>query len=177
MIAFDNGPANGDYVRYIDELTKRAAIAASAGILTDNDAGATTLAKVRKRLAAEAASRPQASAGEWVPGDTTIVASSQTTGFAPTTAVTPRETAAAAIASALMSGQMGNRLALPTHLKIGLGAIAIGVVLILAGIFWVPFNFVIVAGGGALIVWAVRMMRDASARSSATRSNQPTPTR
>ncbi|MEO8938219.1 MAG: hypothetical protein ABI277_14470 [Burkholderiaceae bacterium] len=170
MIAFDNGPANGDYVRYIDELTKRAAIAASAGILTDNDAGATTLAKVRKRLAAEAArDRPHAAAGEWVPGGTSIVASSQTTGFAPTTAVTPRETAAAAIASALMSGQMGNRLALPTHIKIGLGAIVIGIVLILAGFFWEPFNFVIVAGGGALIVWAVRMMRDTSARSSATR--------
>lgn len=170
MIGFDNGPANGDYVRYIDELTRRAAAAASAGILTDNDVGATTLARVRERLAAEAARRaPQSAADAWTPGGTAIVPSTPATGFAPPSVTTSGATAAAAIAAALMSGQTGSRLALPTHMKIGLGAVAIGIVLVLAGFLWEPFNFVVVAGGGALIAWAIRMMRDASARSSSTR--------
>ncbi len=168
MIAFDNGPANGDYVRYIDDLMKSAAIAASAGVLTSNDTGSGTLGRTRDRLAAR-----RGTSGEWMPAAGTVEHQARQdavqTGFVPQVAPTARATAAAAIASALMSGQMGGRGALATHTKVGLVAIAFGIVLVLVGFFWAPLNIILMAGGAALIAWAVRMMRDASARLTSTR--------
>ena len=159
MIAFDNGPAHGDYVRYIDDLMERGAIASTAGVLPSNDLSG-TLAQTRERL-----TRPPAndSAAEWARQN-----GAQNTGFAAPTAPTASATAAAAIASALASGQMSGS-SLPIHTKVGLAAIALGIVLIVVGFFWTPLNILVVAGGGALIAWAIRMMRDATARGSSTR--------
>lgn len=176
MISFDNGPADGDYVRYIDDLTRNAAIAASAGVLTDDD----VLGGVgrRNRLAVSPVKRadvdnPTASS-EWTPATAggaprTMQESSRTTGFGAPVAATPTATAAAAIASALMSGQVGNRPALASHAKVGLGTIVFGLLLLLVGFLWQPLNVLVMAAGGALIAWAIRMLRDASLRSSSVR--------
>ena len=179
MIAFDNGPARGDYVRYIDDLMKQAAIAASASVVMSSDAGASTLAKVRERLAAQAA-RASAVDGttQWTPAVGELERKArhdavQTTGFATPTAPTASATAAAAIASALMSGQMGGRSTLATHTKVGLSAIGIGAALLVIGFVWTPLNVLMMAGGVALIAWAVRMMRDASARLSSASPGTP----
>ena len=172
MIAFDNGPAHGDYVRYIDDLMKQGAIAASASVVMSSDAGSSTLGKVRERLAAQAA-RASTAGGTttWTPADGERERQArydavQTTGFATPIAPTASASAAAAIASALMSGQMGGRSALAMHTKVGLGAIGIGAALVVIGVLWTPLNVLVVAGGIALVAWAVRMMRDASARLS-----------
>jgi hypothetical protein len=173
MIAFDNGPADGDFVRYIDDLMRRGAIAATVGaVMSSSDAGSSTLAKVRERLAAEAARASGAAATtSWTPagGERERQArydAAQSTGFATPTAATASASAAAAITSALMSGQMGSRPALAMHTKVGLCAIGIGAALVLIGLLWTPLNVLAMAGGIALIAWSVRMMRDASARLS-----------
>jgi|GEM_PF-3953603 len=175
MIAFDNGPAHGDYVRYIDDLMKRAAIAATAGVLAPTEPSSGTLAQTRDRLAALAARSappPAASknAGEWTAAVGEIERqarqdATRTTGFATPAAPTASAMAAAAIASALASGQMGAS-SLATTTKVGLAAIGIGAVLVVVGFLWTPLNILVVAGGGALIAWAVRMMRDPSARNT-----------
>lgn len=183
MIAFDNGPANGDYVRYIDDLMKRAAIAASAGVLTSTEGSGATVGRARDQLAPRAAAQIASQASrmgssaettQWTPmpgagGRQAMADNAQGTGFAAATVATPGATAAAAIASALMSGQMGNRAALATNTKIGLGAITLGVVLGLVGFFLQPLNVLLIAGGAGLVAWAVRMMRDTSSRASSTR--------
>ena len=153
MIAFDNGPAHGDYVRYIDDLMKRAAVAATAGVLPEEPTSS-AIARVRERIAAQAA---VAAGPAPAPGS----------GFAPQN---PATTAAAAVAAALMSGQTGRRTALATHVKVGVAAIAFGILLLLIGLLVSPVNVLLLAGGGATIAWAIRMMRDASARLSSTRT-------
>lgn len=183
MIAFDNGPANGDYVRYIDDLMARAAVAASAasaasaGTLNrDDELGGGGVGRTRERLAAMAASQTASQAarhadreGSSVDGrapQRALNDSVQTTGFVAPAAATPRSTAAAAVASALMSGQVGARAALSMQARIALGAFGIGALLLLAGVLWQPFSLPIVVGGGALIAWAVRTLKDARDKAS-----------
>ena len=154
MIAFDNGPANGDYVRYIDDLMKSAATAAAAAVaspaaMLQPSGRVGPLDEARARLAAlRAAAGPAASS----------------TGFAQPVSATPTAAAAAAIASALMSGQVGGGRALASHLKVALGAIAAGVVLIFVGLLWTPLNLLVVGFGISAIVWAIRSLRDARTR-------------
>lgn len=160
MIAFDNGPAHGDYVRYIDELMKRGAIASTPGVLSTT-ASAGTLAQVRDRLAASAARATTGSSPiPWSRPD------AQGTGFAAPVAPTAGATAAAAIAAALASGQT-TASTLPLYRKVGIAAIGLGIVLIVIG-FVTPLNVVMIGGGGVLIAGAVRMMRDADARARRT---------
>ena len=156
MIAFDNGPANGDYVRYIDDLMKTAATAAAAAVaspaaMLQSSGRVGPLDEARERLAA----LKRAASG---PGETSA------TGFAAPVSATPTTAAAAAIASALMSGQVGRGRALASHLKVALGAIAAGVVLIIVGLLWTPLNLLVVGFGIAAIVWAISSLRDASTR-------------
>lgn len=156
MIAFDNGPAGGDYVRYIDDLMKRGAIAASPGVLSTSSAG--TLGEARDRLAALAARAvtDAPSSTGWSRPD------AQGTGFASPPPPSAGATAAAAIAAALASGQTAGST-LPLYRKVGIAAIVLGLVLIVLG-FTTPLSVVGLAGGGVLIAWAVRTMRDANAR-------------
>ena len=160
MIAFDNGPAHGDYVRYIDDLMKRGAIAALPGVLSTT-ASAGTVGQTRDRLAASAV---RAAIGS--PSPPWSRPDAQGTGFAAPTASSTGATAAAAIAAALASGQTAAST-LPLYRKAGIAAIVLGVVLIVIG-FVTPLNVVAIAGGGVLIAWAVRMMRDADARARRT---------
>ena len=154
MISFDNGPANGDYVRYIDDLMKRAALAASAGVLSGTDAGGNALDRTRERMTATASPSSRQ--------PTTVVRESrQTTGFAAPVAATPAATAAAAIASALMSGQTTGRAALPVRKQLALIALVAGLAMLLVGLFW-AFNIVLIAGSAALIFGAFRALREGS---------------
>ncbi len=165
MIALDNTPAHGDYVRYIDDLMKRAALAAPAVVSSDGDMASNVDALMRERMAT--ASTGPGTADEWTPTAPSVSrrtrspAPSSSSGFTPPAIASPAAAAASAIASALMSGQVGPRGALSAAMVIALAAIVVGGVLIVVGLLWQPLNLAIVVGGGALIAWALRRMKAA----------------
>lgn len=173
MIALDNTPARGDYVRYIDDLMARAARAAPAVVSSDGDMASDVDALLRERSNV-ASSGTGNTASEWTPTApnarrTRPPARSSSSGFTAPAVASPAAATASAIASALMSGQVGRHAVLSTATVMGLATVVVGVMLILAGILWHPFNFAIVVGGVALIGWALRRLKaDAIGRTRST---------
>lgn len=166
MIRFDNGPPDGDYVRYIDQLmAQRAAALVAATMTSDTDrVESMRAADGRKRPMSAAMTSPafkspqersrdaQAGAGHSGAPDASTV-SSPSSGAS---ALFPA--AATAIASAMM-----NREELGTVPSVGtvVGAfgIAVGIILILIGILGPSANAVLIVAGVALVSWAIKRFR------------------
>ena len=166
MIAFDNGPAHGDYVRYIDDLMARAALAAPAVVASDGDmaSGVAELIRGRATGTPTRSSNAGAADDEWsrtASSTTYRTPAPASSGFAVPTTQSPAAAAASAVASALMSGQVGRGAALSAATLLALVAIVVGALLVLIGLLVHPFNLAVVAGGGVLIAWAFRRLKAA----------------
>lgn len=173
MIALDNTPARGDYVRYIDDLMKRAALAAPAVVSSDGDMASDVDALIRERT--NAASTGTGAANEWTPTAPSVSRRTRppvpsSSGFTTPTVASPAAAAASAIAAALMSGQVGRGSVLSGRALLAVAAIVVAVVLIVAGVLVQPFNAAFVVGGAALIAWAVRGMKAVVRKGGRTRS-------
>lgn len=177
MIAFDNGPPNGDYVRYIDALMARAAVAAAASVVRNGD-GPSALAGVRgdpttpaigpstspwSAVVAGGGAGGEAMQGTAAPG--TPAASRRqpadaATGFTAPTDASRASVAAAGIASALMSGEVGRGGVSGVH-TVTLAMFVLGLALLVASLFWPVLGVVGIAAGIALMFGAARRLRPA----------------
>ena len=158
MIGFDNGPANGDYVRYIDGLMARAARQTSAAVLTDSG-----VPPVRRRAEADlVTSAPRARAPADRPvatgraGPTGRPAAS---GFVPAGPESAASRSAAAIASALMSGRVDRRALLASASVPAFAMMTLGLVLLIVGLLWSPLGLLGIAGGASLLWAGVKRLR------------------
>lgn len=152
MIAFDNGPADGDYVRYIDDLMARAAANASAGTLAPGrEVGGYSPAALINRLGAPG--NVIGRALEAVkPGSNPAPQRTDATVFD-----NPPERAASPT-PARMSGRVDAGPAISQRMKNTLVAIMIGFALLLVGIFSAPISPFLILLGVLLTAWAGRRL-------------------
>lgn len=168
MIRFDNGPPDGDYVRYIDALmAERAAGLVAATMSSGADVGNREMLD-RQRTATDARKSPMtapafkaphersrdAKTGADFPANPYPSSSNRSTPSAPT--LSPA--AAAAIAAAMMTrdDQLGAAPAVGT--VVSAMGIAVGVILILIGILGGSTNLLFIVAGIALLSWAIRRL-------------------
>lgn len=138
MIAFDNGPADGDYVRYIEAM-----------------------AKVAATNAVQAASTPMASSASSATGfdDTVQARMRQVAGQRSTS--TP--TATAAVAKAMAMQNAGNRVRILPGLGRGLAMMLGGVLLVVAGVTLRPTSVIALAAGFVVFYFGFRQASNATA--------------
>ncbi len=166
MIRFDNGPPDGDYVRYIDQLmAQRAAALVAATMTSDTDA-------VDRMRAADGRMHPVSAAmtspafksshersrdaKSGVGVSTKPYASTVSSPSSDASAVSPA--AATAIASAMMrhSDELGTVPSVGT--VVGALGIAVGAILILIGILGPTSNVALIVAGIALMSWAIKRL-------------------
>ncbi len=179
MIRFDNGPPDGDYVRYIDELmAQRAASLVAATMTSGTDAtdrlrsadsrGSAVIspafktAHERARDAKAGANRPANTYG------TSAASSPDDVSRRPST-LPPA--AATAIASSLMNRDSERRAAPLVNAV----AIAVGAILILIGVLGQTSNVLFIVAGIALVSWGVKRIGAAPARTATASDAFATP--
>ena len=95
------------------------------------------------------------------------------TGFVDATPASSAAARAAAIASALMSGEVARRSAAGRDTLISVAAIVFGILLIIGGIAWPATSLVVLLAGGAVLAWGARRLRDAARRGSIVSGTSP----
>ncbi len=157
MIRFDNGPPDGDYVRYIDALMKERAaslVAATMGPDTDRRSDPMSVAMTLPAFKSSLERSRDAKSG--VALSTRPQASTVHSPSNGASALSPA--AATAIASALMRrDELGTAPSVGT--VVDALAIAAGVILILIGFLGPTSNVVLMVAGGALVSWAIKRFR------------------
>ena len=148
MIRFDNGPPDGDYVRYIDELM--ASRAASLVAPTMN-ASPNPVPPRALQLASPRGSQPASQAASQPASQPASHLTSQH-------ALKPPSALSLAAASAIASAMMMSREARRPAWSISTIAIAAGAALILIGLFGDTANFVFIVAGVALVSWAIKRL-------------------
>ncbi len=150
MIAFDNGPPDGDYVRYIDELlASRAALSvvtnatASDDFNEGNAPGRSPLDLIRERAR--------------VAVDQAIASTGRMTPSVPVTPPVNRGPGAQTSSAAATSSMMrGGQTQVGTGLIASLATGLVGAMLLLVGVLSQAFNGFVTIAGLALIAWSVR---------------------
>lgn len=176
MIRFDNGPPDGDYVRYIDALMKeRAASLVAATMTSDTDSvDRIRAAGGRKRpMSAAPISSSSTSPAFKAPHERSRDAKSPANpDVKPRASVmsSPSNSppalspaAATAIASAMMrrDAELGTVPAVGTI--VSATGIAVGVILILIGILGRTSNVLFIVAGIALVSWAIKRLGGSAA--------------
>jgi hypothetical protein len=177
MISFDNGPAGGDYVRYIDKLMANAAKAAQAGVLMAPDLSTSStnesIGAVRARLAALAALQVASQTGRGAdrPMNPVVATNAYTAlptrssgrspardeGFDTQQPQTMTQAAASAAASALMSGQVAQRVS-SMRINAGLIMLVFGLGLLGIGIAQESLALGAVVPGFVIAILGVRLL-------------------
>lgn len=166
MIRFDNGPPDGDYVRYIDELMAQRAASLVAATMTS---GADVVDRMRagdgrKKPTSAAMTSPAfkssheraRDANTGVGVSTKPLASTAPSTASGASAFSPA--AATAIAAAMMARDT-ELDPLPGAGKIvGAAGMTLGAILILIGILGPTANVVLIVAGIALVSWATKRL-------------------
>ena len=196
MIAFDNGPKHGDYVRYIDDLMRVAAAATATNTATSMQSAIPSstaveresMSRLRERIAERASAQSdgprfpaaavRTASGASSPTVRTAASGAGTppagdTGFVDPTPASNAAARAAAIASALMSGEVARRSAAGRDTLVSVAAIVFGLLLIIGGIAWPATSLVVLLAGGAVLAWGGRRLRDAARRGSIVSGTSP----
>lgn len=84
------------------------------------------------------------------------------TGFVDATPASNAAARAAAIASALMSGEIARRTSGERDTLVSIAAILVGILLIIVGVAWPAASLAVVLAGGAALAWGGRRLRDAA---------------
>ncbi len=168
MIRFDNGPPDGDYVRYIDALMAERAAALVAATMSSGAGAENRETLDRQRAATDARKRPMTAPAFKAPHERSRDAKTgadflakpyPSSSNSSTLSTSTLSTAAAtAIASAMMThdNQLGAVPAVGT--VVSAMGIAAGVILVLMGILGRSTNLLFIVAGVALLSWAIKRL-------------------
>ena len=163
MIRFDNGPPDGDYVRYIDELMAQRAASLVAATMTSGADGVDLMraGDARKKHTSAAMTSPAFKSSHERTRDANTgvgVSTKPLASTAPSTASGASAFSPAAIAAAMMARDT-ELDPLPGAGKIvGAAGMTLGAILILIGILGPTANVVLIVAGIALVSWATKRL-------------------